>query len=105
MANMSPKLDPSVYVFCTLEAELAQAHAKSALMVFKESEGVSLIVTEDYAKNSKLDYEFPCCRITLEVHSALEAVGFLAAIVPALAKQGMGVNPVLPIGLKMLCKC
>ena len=32
--------------------------------------------------------------ITLNVHSALEAVGFLAVIVPALAARGMGVNPV-----------
>lgn len=32
--------------------------------------------------------------ITLSIHSSLEAVGFLAAILPRLAAAGMGVNPV-----------
>jgi hypothetical protein len=32
--------------------------------------------------------------ITLEIHSSLEAVGFLAAITARLAEAGMGVNPV-----------
>jgi hypothetical protein len=32
--------------------------------------------------------------ITLEIHSSLEAVGFLAAITRRLAEAGMGVNPV-----------
>ena len=41
-----------------------------------------------------LDATFRCRRITLEIHSALEAVGFLAAITTRLAASGMGVNPV-----------
>jgi len=94
IAHMSPKLDSSVFVFCTLDAHQAPSHMGSALMVFNEAEGVTLIVNKAYAESSGLQYEFPCCRITLEIHSALEAVGFLAAIVPALAQRGMGVNPV-----------
>lgn len=41
-----------------------------------------------------LDGAFPCARITLRVHSALDAVGFLAAITRALADAGIGTNPV-----------
>ena len=41
-----------------------------------------------------ITYEFPCRMITLEVHSSLEAVGFIARIATALANEGMGVNPV-----------
>jgi hypothetical protein len=32
--------------------------------------------------------------VTLNIHSSLEAVGFLAAITTRLATAGMGVNPV-----------
>jgi hypothetical protein len=32
--------------------------------------------------------------VTLNIHSSLEAVGFLAAITTRLAAAGMGVNPV-----------
>ena len=32
--------------------------------------------------------------ITLNIHSSLDAVGFMARIASALAEHGMGVNPV-----------
>ncbi|RVA88555.1 ACT domain-containing protein, partial [Mesorhizobium sp. M7A.F.Ca.CA.004.02.1.1] len=37
---------------------------------------------------------FRCRMVTLNIHSSLEAVGFLAAITTRLAAAGMGVNPV-----------
>ncbi len=94
MAKMSPKLDTRTYVFATVSAEQLSEQVDKALMVFRESEGVTLILTETDANASGLEHVFPCRRITLEVHSALDAVGFLAAIIPVLAKEGMGVNPV-----------
>lgn len=94
MAKMSPKLDTRTYVFATVSAEQLSEQVDKALMVFRESEGVTLILTETDANAAGLEHVFPCRRITLEVHSALDAVGFLAAIIPVLAKEGMGVNPV-----------
>ena len=94
MAQMKPKLDPRTFVFATLENDQSLAHAGKALMMFRESEGVTLILEEKDALSAGLDSVFPSRRITLEIHSALDAVGFLAAIVPVLAEQGMGVNPV-----------
>lgn len=41
-----------------------------------------------------IDHSFACRMITLEVHSALEAVGFIATISAALAARSMAVNPV-----------
>ena len=41
-----------------------------------------------------LHWEFPCRMITLDVHSSLDAVGFIAVIASKLAEAGMGVNPV-----------
>jgi len=46
------------------------------------------------AEQLGLEYELPCRMITLNIHSSLEAVGFMARIVTELAKQEMGVNPV-----------
>jgi hypothetical protein len=63
-------------------------------MVFQESEGTTFIVLRDEAEALGWSYEFPCRMITLNIHSALDAVGFLARITTALAKGGMGVNPV-----------
>jgi hypothetical protein len=63
-------------------------------MTFREREGVTLIVTRAEAEVAGLDAAFPCRMITLNIHSSLEAVGFLAALLPALAAEGAGVNPV-----------
>ena len=40
------------------------------------------------------EYFFPCRKITLDVTSSLEAVGFIAVVATRLAAGGMGVNPV-----------
>ncbi len=63
-------------------------------LVFREAEGTTLILLKDAAEAHGLAYEFPCRMITLNIHSSLEAVGFLARITTALAKHDMGVNPV-----------
>ena len=63
-------------------------------MVFVEDEGITLICTRAEAEAAGIAYDFPCRMITLDVHSALEAVGFIAHIATRLAAAGMGVNPV-----------
>jgi len=64
------------------------------VMTFQEAEGTTLILPKDAAEKAGLAYEFPSRMITLEIHSSLEAVGFLARITNALAAANMGVNPV-----------
>ena len=55
---------------------------------------MTLILEQATADAGGLVSTFACRMITLEIHSSLEAVGFLAAITPRLAAAGMGVNPV-----------
>jgi len=93
LQSMQPVLHEPVYVFITVSEDYAY-QALAPLMVFKETEGVTLIAPIDAARSAGLKYEFRCRMITLNVHSALEAVGFLARITNALAAQNMGVNPV-----------
>ncbi|PBB23857.1 MULTISPECIES: ACT domain-containing protein [unclassified Mesorhizobium] len=94
LASMTPELLDGIHVFATLAPGVAQPKNLDPVMLFREREGTTLIVTEDAAKAAGLAASFPCRMITLNIHSSLEAVGFLAAIATRLAAAGMGVNPV-----------
>ncbi|NKB50846.1 MAG: ACT domain-containing protein [Rhizobiaceae bacterium] len=93
LQTLTTKLVDGVYVFVTL-AEDAVPEDLSPRMIFQESEGTTLILLQSQAEAHGLDYEFPCRMITLNVHSSLEAVGFIAHIATELARHDMGVNPV-----------
>lgn len=93
LASMSPDLRDEIYVFITLKPNATVPNI-GAVMQFNEAEGISLIAPLERAKTAKLDYEFPCRMITLNIHSSLEAVGFLAVITTHLARLNIGVNPV-----------
>ncbi|OBQ63388.1 ACT domain-containing protein [Mesorhizobium erdmanii] len=94
LASMRPELLDSIYVFATLAPGVAQPDGLEPVMVFREREGTTLIVTEAAARAAGLTASFRCRMITLDIHSSLEAVGFLAAITTRLTTAGMGVNPV-----------
>lgn len=89
IGGMEPVLHPDVFAFCTVAAV---PEGVSPRMMFREAEGITLILP--MAEAGDLAPEFPCRMITLNVHSALEAVGFIALIATRLAGAGMGVNPV-----------
>lgn len=91
--SMEPILCDETYVFVTVKNNF-NTDALSPLMIFREREGTSLIIKQQEAEVAGIDYEFPCRMITLNIHSSLEAVGFLARITQRLAKLQMGVNPV-----------
>jgi hypothetical protein len=94
LASMTPELLAGTYVFATLAPGIAQPEGLAPMMIFREREGVTLIVAEATAEAAGLSASFRCRMITLNIHSSLEAVGFLAAITKRLASAGMGVNPV-----------
>ena len=93
ISSMNPVLHPDVYVFAkTTDAD--RAGNTSAKMIFEEAEAITLILKRPEAERQQLSYEFPCRMITLNIHSALDAVGFIAAVTTELARHGIGVNPV-----------
>ncbi|UDL87486.1 ACT domain-containing protein [Mesorhizobium sp. PAMC28654] len=94
LGSMTPELLPDVYVFATLAPGVAQPAGLEPMMLFREREGTTLILREGEAKAAGLQATFRCRMVTLNIHSSLEAVGFLAAITTRLATAGMGVNPV-----------
>jgi uncharacterized protein len=91
--SMRPALRPEVFVFASLPDETVPAAIKP-VMIFREAEGLTAIVTREEAAAAGLAAAFPCRMITLNVHSALEAVGFLAAVTRRLAAAGIPVNAV-----------
>lgn len=91
--SMEPVLHPETYLFCTL-GQNADVSGLNPIMQFREVEGLTIIVEKSKAVTHQLEGEFPCRMITLNIHSALDAVGFLAVITTRLAALGMGVNPV-----------
>lgn len=93
LRGMSARLAEGTYVFATVPETTVPAGLVPQ-MQFREAEGVTLILLQADAEAHDLAYAFPCRMITLNVHSALEAVGFMARIATALAAEGMGVNPV-----------
>lgn len=93
IGSLECKLNDKLFVFITLGSKEIP-ESISPVMVFREEEGITLIATQDEAEACRLEYEFPCRMITLNIHSSLEAVGFMAKIATALAAHDMGVNPV-----------
>lgn len=93
LAGMRATLDDKTYVFVTVPDDtVPQGFAPR--MMFREAEGTTLILEQQDAIAAGLAANFPCRMITRNVHSALEAVGFIARVATTLAAQGMGVNPV-----------
>jgi hypothetical protein len=93
IGSMRPRLGEETYVFATLAGNDVPA-GLSPLMTFREREGMTLILRRDEAQRAGLAALFPCRMITLDVHSALEAVGFMAAASARLAAAGIPTNPV-----------
>ncbi|MDG1530340.1 MAG: ACT domain-containing protein [Paracoccaceae bacterium] len=93
MATMSAELHEGVFVFATMKNGQMPTGVAPRMM-FQENEGTTLILLKSEADAAGLSFEFPSRMITLNVHSSLEAVGFIARIATELAAAGMGVNPV-----------
>jgi hypothetical protein len=91
--SMSASLIDGLYVFVTVQPGQIPKGI-SHRMMFEEAEGITLIMLKSEADAHDLAYEFPCRMITLNIHSSLDAVGFMARISSELAKHDMGVNPV-----------
>ncbi len=94
LAGLRPEPDPIRYGFVTGPAARLDPIAGQALMRFVDAEGVTLILAFDDARAAGLEPIFPCRRITLAIHSSLEAVGFMARVAAVLAAEGIGCNPV-----------
>lgn len=91
LGSMKPHLHEGVYAFATVSQVPDELQP---LMTFREQEGLTLIAEVYALEAARIEYGFRSRMITLDIHSSLDAVGFLAAITTRLAAAGMGVNPI-----------
>ena len=91
LEKASPHLNKGEFVFCTLSPGLGVDWQK-AVGIFREKEGVTMIISRELADEMNQQYETVFSWITLEVHSSLEAVGLTAAFSGALADAGISCN-------------
>ncbi|MBM7061664.1 ACT domain-containing protein [Pseudomonas sp. UL073] len=91
LRSLAPQLNPGRYVFCTLPDPTA-LQGSVPLGSFREREGLTAILEQAEADRLGLAYSYVAAWITLEVHSALEAVGLTAAFAGALAQAGISCN-------------
>jgi hypothetical protein len=92
--SMSPRVGPDVYVFLSIPSGEPVPGGVVPIIMVHETEGLTLIVPRDQAEAAGLAGSFPSRMITLTVASALDAVGFLAAVTAQLAEAGIAVNAV-----------
>ncbi|XP_023330104.1 uncharacterized protein LOC111702595 [Eurytemora carolleeae] len=96
LREMNPELCSQVYGFIssTKAEALSDQIQQNCIMKFEENEGTTYIIPLEDLKIYKIQYEFACQKITLKIHSNLEAVGFLAQILEKLAEKNIPCNVV-----------
>ena len=96
LASMDPVLSEETYVFLSIaHDEAAEWTARLApLATFREAEGTTFIAECGSAHAHGFDAAPAMRRITLTVHSSLEAVGLTAAVATCLAQAGISANVV-----------
>ena len=94
LASLTASLHPKTFVFATIPYSQMPLYSPQVQMSFCETEGTTLILEKASAELLNLDFVYPCRMITLNVHSSLEAVGFMAAITTRLRAKHIAVNPV-----------
>ena len=94
LKQMQPVLDEDEMVFCTLPPKIAEDYMSLSQGYYVEPEGITVIIGKHLADLNGLTYDIVFRRISLKIHSSLEAVGFLARITEVLAAQGYSVNVV-----------
>ncbi|CAG5080361.1 Oidioi.mRNA.OKI2018_I69.PAR.g9555.t1.cds [Oikopleura dioica] len=77
LTSVTPLVEDGLFVFTTSPDA---KNCEGVKMIFHEREAATVILPLDVAKLKGLEYTFPSKLITLNIHSSLEAVGFITEI-------------------------
>jgi hypothetical protein len=93
LENLNPVLNAGEYVFTKVDSIDHIAFSK-ILFLFKEKEGITVVLEKRFAEELNLTFSYIASWITLEVHSSLAAVGLTAAFSRALGNANISCNVV-----------
>lgn len=93
LETMSPELSEESFVFVSCAPQMVPPEIKT-LGTFHEPEGITLICEVSEAERHSFATGPKWKRITLHVHSSLEAIGFLKEITAALSAAKISCNAI-----------
>ncbi len=91
LRSLSPRLNDGRYVYTQVEVDVPGV---DPLVRVREDDGLTLVLAQQQADELNLAYDFVAAWITLQVHSALDAVGLTAAVSRVLTDAGISANVV-----------
>ena len=91
LRSLTVERRPGLYAYVSVDRPEAELLARAAAMV-EESEGVTLVLTVDAARDAGLTPVYEAAWLTLALHSSLEAIGLTAAVSAALTAAGIPCN-------------
>ena len=94
LRNLSPTLDDQEYVFITTQNLLDEMIKFNPLCSFVEEEGLTLIIKKRIAIEQGLKFDGVFKKITLRVHSSLDAIGLTAVVASKLKDNNISANVV-----------
>ncbi len=93
LPNMDPELSREEFVFATFPgATYGDLASLKPVGSIQEKEALTLVIEYSNARNAGINCDVVLRRISLNVHSSLEAVGLTATISKVLAEQGISAN-------------
>jgi uncharacterized protein len=89
LRSMAPELHSAAYGFGLIQGT---DWVPGAFAMIAEAEGMTVVATEDLLRAAQIAHQPGWARISLKVHSDLQAVGLTAAVAAALTEQGISAN-------------
>ncbi len=91
LRGLAPRQNTGAYVYVHVSSVPEGAEP---VVVVEEAEGTTLVLRQEQADALGLSYDFVAAWITLQVQSALDAVGLTAAVSRVLTEAGISANVV-----------
>ncbi len=91
IANMEPVLNKGEYIFASV-LDVSAIPRSMTICEMREKEGMTVVLAKKDAESLGLSFEFVAAWITLNIHSALDAVGLTAAFATTLGDKEISCN-------------